>query len=99
MLRSIQPLQFLLTLLAGWINRRQLEAIEYLKEENRLLKERLGGRRLRFTDAERRRLATDPQTVRPGPFGDDAADRIRFAVSAEAAPSQCDGTGWIQFAD
>jgi hypothetical protein len=26
MLRSIQPLQFLLTLLAGWINRRQLEA-------------------------------------------------------------------------
>jgi len=31
MLRSIQPLQFLLTLLAGWINRRQLEAIEYLK--------------------------------------------------------------------
>jgi hypothetical protein len=45
MLRSIQPLQFLLTLLAGWINRRQLEAIAYLKEENRLLKERLGGRR------------------------------------------------------
>lgn len=28
-----------------------------LKEENRLLKERLGGRRLRLTDAERRRLA------------------------------------------
>jgi putative transposase len=44
-------------LLAGWINRRQLEAIEYVKEENRLLKERLDGRRLRFTDAERRRLA------------------------------------------
>ena len=57
MLLSIQPLQFLLMLLAGWINRRQLEAIEYVKEENRLLKERLGGRRLRFTDAERRRLA------------------------------------------
>jgi putative transposase len=57
MFRSIQPLQFLLTLLAGWINRRQLEAIEYLQEENRLLKERLGDRRLRFTDAERRRLA------------------------------------------
>jgi hypothetical protein len=42
---SIQPLQFLLTLLAGWINRRQLEAIDYLHEErnhqglkNRLLK-------------------------------------------------------------
>jgi putative transposase len=57
MLRSIQPLQFLLTLLAGWINRRQLDVIEYLREENRLLKERLGGRRLRFTDSDRRRLA------------------------------------------
>ncbi|MBL8270110.1 hypothetical protein [Steroidobacter sp.] len=54
---SIQPLQFLLTLFAGWINRLQFEAIEYLKAENRLLKERLGRRRLRFTDAERRRLA------------------------------------------
>jgi putative transposase len=57
MFRSIQPLHFLLTLLAGWVNRQQTEVIEYLKAENRLLKERLGGRRLRFTDAERRRLA------------------------------------------
>ena len=32
MFRSIQPLQFLLTLLAGWLNRRQLDAIEYLRE-------------------------------------------------------------------
>jgi hypothetical protein len=29
----------------------RFEAIEYLNEENRLLKERLDGRRLRFTDA------------------------------------------------
>jgi len=57
MFRHIEPLQFLVTLLAGWINRRQLEVIEYLKEENRLLKERLGSQRLRFTDSERRRLA------------------------------------------
>jgi hypothetical protein len=32
MLSSIQPLQLLLALLAGWINRRQLNAIDYLKE-------------------------------------------------------------------
>jgi hypothetical protein len=61
MLRSIQPLQLLLTLLAGWINRRQLEAIEYLKEENRSLKERLGvdafQRRCRV-ESRSRRLAT-----------------------------------------
>jgi hypothetical protein len=42
---------------AGWVNCHQLDVIEYLQEENRVLKERLGGRRLRFTDAERRRLA------------------------------------------
>ena len=40
-----------------WVNRHQLDVIEYLKEENRVLKERLGGARLRFTDAEHRRLA------------------------------------------
>ena len=42
---------------AGWVNRHQLEVIAYLQEENRMIKERLGGRRIRFTDAERRRLA------------------------------------------
>jgi len=42
---------------AGWVNRHQLDVIDYLQEENRLLKERLNGRRIRFTDAERRRLA------------------------------------------
>ena len=42
---------------AGWVNRHQLDVIDYLQEENRVLKERLGGRRIRFTDAERRRLA------------------------------------------
>jgi hypothetical protein len=41
----------LLLLFAGWLNRHQLDVIEYLQEENRVLKERMGGRRLRFTDA------------------------------------------------
>jgi putative transposase len=53
----IQPLQLLLMIFAGWLSRRQIDLIEYLKEENRILKERLDGRRIRFTDAERRRLA------------------------------------------
>ena len=49
--------RILLVALAGWVNRRQLEVITYLREENRVLKEHLGGRRLSFTDAQRRRLA------------------------------------------
>jgi putative transposase len=49
--------QILLVALAGWVNRRQLEVIAYLREENRVLKEHVGGRRLPFTDPQRRRLA------------------------------------------
>jgi len=50
-------LQFLLLVFAGWVNRRQQYVIEYLHEENRVLREQLGGRRIRFTDVQRRRLA------------------------------------------
>lgn len=54
---TVAPLRFLLLLFAGWANRRQLDVLAYLKEENRVLREQLGGRRLRFTDDQRRRLA------------------------------------------
>ena len=50
-------LRVLLVALAGWVNRHQLDIIDYLRAENRVLKEHLGGRRLRLTDAQRRRLA------------------------------------------
>ena len=51
------PFQFLVLLLGSWISRRQSDAIEFLRAENRVLRSRLGPRRLRFTDAERRLLA------------------------------------------
>jgi hypothetical protein len=57
------PLQLALLIFPGWVNRRQLDVIEYLQEENRVLKERLGGRRIRFTDVERRRLARKAQLL------------------------------------
>ena len=53
---AIFPLQVLLVTLAGWINRHQQHVIEYLVEENRVLKEHMKGRRLRLTDDQRRRL-------------------------------------------
>jgi putative transposase len=58
-----RPLQLLLMMFAGWINRQQLDLIEYILEENRLLKERLGPRRIRFTNVERRRLARKAHLV------------------------------------
>lgn len=51
------PLQFLLVALAGWLNRHQQQTLEYLIEENRVLREQLGGRRVRLNDDQRRRLA------------------------------------------
>jgi hypothetical protein len=57
MAASTTPLQFFLMLVAGWLQRQQAATIDYLKAENRMLRERLGGRRIIFTDAERRQLA------------------------------------------
>ena len=53
----LQPWQFLLIVLAGWINRDQQAAIEYLRAENRVLKELLGKKRVLLNDDQRRRLA------------------------------------------
>ena len=50
-------LGFLVLTVAGWLNRRQEDLIDYLREENRILRQQLDGRRLPLTDAQRRRLA------------------------------------------
>ena len=60
---SLQPWQVLLAALAGWINRHQQAAIDYLREENRILQEHLGRRRLRLTDDQRCRLAVAGQAL------------------------------------
>ena len=57
------PLQFLMMIFAGWVNRHQQDVIEYLQAENRALREQSGGKRLRFTDQQRRRLAVKAKAV------------------------------------
>jgi hypothetical protein len=42
---------------SGWVHRSLQDVIAFLVEENRLLKQRLGDRRLHFTPSERHRLA------------------------------------------
>ena len=54
---ALDPFRLLLISLAGWMNQQQQEVIDYLQEENRILREQLGGKRLRFNDDQRRRLA------------------------------------------
>ena len=59
----IQPWQVPLAALAGRINRQQLAAIDFLREETRILRDRLGDRRIRLSDDPRRRLAVAGKAV------------------------------------
>src|SRR5215471_13397254 len=57
MIADLSPMRMLLVTLSGFVNRQQQHIIEYLVEENRVLKGQLTGRRLRLTEEQRRCLA------------------------------------------
>jgi len=57
MRRTFDPFRLLLISVAGWLGQQQRDAIDYLREENRVLREQLGSKRLRLNDDQRRRLA------------------------------------------
>ena len=41
-MRVLDPFRFVLIAVAGWMNQRHLQMIDYLREENRVLREQLG---------------------------------------------------------
>ncbi len=53
---TLDPFRLLLVSLAGWMSQQQQDVIDYLQEENRVLREQLGSKRLRLNDDQRRRL-------------------------------------------
>jgi putative transposase len=53
----IRPWHIFLLGLSGLVNRQQQNMIEYLITENRILKEKLGKKRILLSDDQRRRLA------------------------------------------
>jgi len=52
----LQPWQLLLLILAGWVNHGQQDVIAYLIAENRVLRQKLGKKRILLNDNQRRRL-------------------------------------------
>jgi hypothetical protein len=58
-------LSFLLLMVSGWVHRHQLTVIKFLQAENRLLQERLRGKRIRFTT-----LSAFFWPERPRPWGE-----------------------------
>ena len=75
---TLHPWQLLVITLAGWINRRQQQVIDYLVEENRILKGQLRGRRVRLTGDERRRLAVKGKAI-----GRRALDEVASIVTPD----------------
>jgi len=53
----VLPLHLIVATLLGWLEQEQRDVIRFLREENRVLRSQLRGRRMRLRDAERRRLA------------------------------------------
>jgi hypothetical protein len=56
-LGAVIPVHLFVVSFLGWVQSEQHEIIQYLQEENRVLKEQLRTSRIRFTDDQRRRLA------------------------------------------
>jgi hypothetical protein len=54
---TLDPFRLLLISLAGCLNQHQRDLIDYLQEQNRVLRQQLGNKRLRLNDDPRRRLA------------------------------------------
>jgi hypothetical protein len=73
----VLPLRLLVAALFGGLQREQRDVLEFLREENRVLKAQLHGRRLRLTDDERRRLAA---------IGRRLGRRTLTAVATRATP-------------
>ncbi len=71
-------LHVLTVIFAGWLNRHQQRALEYLREENRILRAQLGRRKVRLTDEQRVRLA-----VRGAALGRRILDEFASIVTPE----------------
>ncbi len=78
-------LKFLMLIFAGWVNHSQQNVIEYLQEENRALREQLGGKPLFFKDRQRRRLTAKARAI---------GRKGLFEITTLVTPDTCfGGTG------
>ena len=55
-LMTWKPLHIFAMALAGWMNRQQQDVIAYLEEENRILQEKLGHKRILMDKTQKTRL-------------------------------------------
>ncbi len=75
---QLHPWQLLLLILAGWINCSQQAAIEYLLTENRILRAKLGKKRILLDNNQCRRLALKGKVL-----GREALERLATIVTPD----------------
>ena len=80
--------QFLLLVLAGWVNRQQQDVIDYQQEENRVLRAGLRGKRLRLSDDDRRRLARQGPSFGPRGAGPDCVRCLSIIIISPGLDSR-----------
>ena len=83
-MHGLHPLCFLLATFAGWVNRHQAQTIDYLIEENRVLKEQFGKRQLRLTDSVRTAKPGDPGAKPPAETSPPSGDVLEFELGGRA---------------
>jgi len=81
--------RLLLVFLAGWINRYQQHVIEYLVEENRVLREQLKGHLLRLKDDEAPPPRSETASAGPTAAGSGCHDRDPGHDPALASAPDC----------
>jgi hypothetical protein len=81
------PFALLVLVVSGWVNRQQQAVIDYLLEEDRVLRAAHGPQRPRLTDDQRRRLAVKGQVLGRRRL---AADRSRGRNGDSKDPPRCD---------
>jgi hypothetical protein len=82
------PLAFLLLLFSGWINRQQQAVIDYMREENRILRAAYSPKRVRLTDDQRRRLAVTGKALGRRRLADVAGSTPPIAAAASVGPAR-----------
>jgi hypothetical protein len=95
----LDPFRFMLIAVARWMNQQQQFAIDHWRQENRVLREQLGDRRLRLNDDKRRSLAAKARRlsrrVLKGVAGDRyAGNALIVAPQADRAEIRWYGTPW-----
>ena len=79
---GFDPFRLLLISVSGWMSQQQRDVIDYLQEENRVLRQQLGGKQLRLSDEQRRRLAAKAKKL---------ARRVLREVAAIVTPENAFG--------